>query len=48
MRIHHHTPSEIPHSGLVLRVETGYPWSGAITVRVAEGGPGRISLPVPS
>ncbi|WP_214103803.1 glycoside hydrolase family 127 protein [Acrocarpospora catenulata] len=46
--IHHYTPAEIRHDGLVLRVETDYPWSGEITVRVAEGGPGRISLRVPS
>ncbi|KAB2352425.1 glycoside hydrolase family 127 protein [Actinomadura rudentiformis] len=33
-----------------LRVETGYPWSGAVTVRVVEapGGPWRISLRVPA
>jgi uncharacterized protein len=32
-----------------LRVETGYPWAGAVTVRVEEasGGPWRISLRVP-
>jgi uncharacterized protein len=32
-----------------LRVETGYPWTGAVTVRVTEaaGGPWRIGLRVP-
>jgi uncharacterized protein len=32
-----------------LRVDTGYPWSGAVTVRVEEatGGPWRIALRVP-
>jgi uncharacterized protein len=32
-----------------LRVETGYPWTGAVTVRVEEssGGPWRVSLRVP-
>jgi DUF1680 family protein len=33
-----------------LRVDTGYPWSGAVTVRVEEatGGPWRIALRVPA
>jgi DUF1680 family protein len=33
-----------------LRVETGYPWAGAVTVRVTEaaGGPWRIALRVPA
>jgi hypothetical protein len=33
-----------------LRVETGYPWDGAVTVRVQEsgGGPWRLGLRVPS
>ena len=33
-----------------LRVETGYPWAGAVTVRVEEatGGPWRIALRVPA
>jgi hypothetical protein len=33
-----------------LRVETGYPWEGAVTVRVQEsgGGPWRLGLRVPS
>ncbi|WP_371785802.1 glycoside hydrolase family 127 protein [Streptosporangium subroseum] len=48
VQIHHHTPGEIRHDGLALRVETGYPWSGEVTVRVLEGGPARISLRVPS
>ncbi|GIH25295.1 hypothetical protein Aph01nite_36050 [Acrocarpospora phusangensis] len=48
VRIHHHTPSEIRSGDLVLRVETGYPWSGEVTVRVVEGGTGRISLRVPA
>ncbi|MER5420503.1 glycoside hydrolase family 127 protein [Streptosporangium roseum] len=47
VQIHHHTPAEIHHEGLVLRVETGYPWSGEVTVRVVRGGSGRISLRVP-
>ncbi|WP_055479926.1 beta-L-arabinofuranosidase domain-containing protein [Sphaerimonospora mesophila] len=48
VRLHHYTPGEIRHGGLVLRVETGYPWSGGVTVRVVEGGSGRISLRVPA
>ena len=48
VQIHHHTPGEIRHDGLALRVETGYPWSGEVTVRVLEGGPARISLRVPA
>ncbi|WP_188194248.1 glycoside hydrolase family 127 protein [Nonomuraea sp. SYSU D8015] len=48
IQIHHHTPSEIRHGDLVVRVETGYPWDGAVTVRVLEDGEGRISLRVPA
>ena len=48
VQIHHHTPCEIRHLGITLRVETGYPWSGTVKVRVVEGGgPARISLRVP-
>ncbi|MFG2000646.1 glycoside hydrolase family 127 protein [Spirillospora sp. NPDC048911] len=40
----------LPRGRVGLRVETGYPWSGAVTVRVMEapGGPWRISLRVPA
>ncbi|WP_157520152.1 glycoside hydrolase family 127 protein [Herbidospora daliensis] len=48
VRIHHHTPAEIRHAGLVLKVETGYPWSGRVAVTVAERGTGPIALRVPS
>ncbi|MEQ4717497.1 beta-L-arabinofuranosidase domain-containing protein [Nonomuraea sp. B19D2] len=48
IQIHHHTPSEIRHGGLAVRVETGYPWNGSVTVRVLEGGEGRIGLRVPA
>jgi uncharacterized protein len=36
--------------GVGLRVDTGYPWSGAVTVRVEEatGGPWRLALRVPA
>ncbi|GII54756.1 hypothetical protein Pth03_31450 [Planotetraspora thailandica] len=49
VQVHHLTPAEIRHNGLTLRVETGYPWSGGVTVRVVEsaGGPSRIALRVP-
>ncbi|GAA2848057.1 glycoside hydrolase family 127 protein [Streptosporangium fragile] len=47
VRVHHYAPGEIRHDGLVLRVETGYPWSGRVTVHVVEGRAGRISLRVP-
>ncbi|WP_326826318.1 glycoside hydrolase family 127 protein [Streptosporangium sp. NBC_01756] len=47
VQIHHHTPGEIRHAGLALRVETDYPWSGTVTVRVLERGSGRVSLRVP-
>ncbi|GII04616.1 glycoside hydrolase family 127 protein [Planobispora takensis] len=47
VQIHHHASGEIRNGGLVLRVETGYPWSGGVTVHVVEGGPGRVSLRVP-
>jgi DUF1680 family protein len=48
VRIHHHVPGTISHGGMVLHVETDYPWSGTVRVRVAEGGGGRISLRVPA
>ncbi|SEK27642.1 glycoside hydrolase family 127 protein [Nonomuraea pusilla] len=48
VRVHHHTPGEIRHGGLALRVETGYPWDGAVTVTVLEDGEGRIALRVPA
>ncbi|MBF8189265.1 glycoside hydrolase family 127 protein [Nonomuraea sp. K274] len=48
IRIHQHTPSEIRHGGLAVRVETGYPWAGSVTVRVLADGEGRIGLRVPA
>ncbi|SDK49577.1 glycoside hydrolase family 127 protein [Nonomuraea jiangxiensis] len=47
IQIHHHTPSEIRHGDLAVRVETGYPWTGSVTVRVLADGAGRIGLRVP-
>ena len=38
---------EIRAMGLTLRVETDYPWSGDVTVRVLQGASGRIALRVP-
>jgi DUF1680 family protein len=46
--IHHLTPAEIRHGGLAVRVETGYPWNGSVSVRVLEDGEGRIGLRVPA
>ncbi|MFD1545330.1 glycoside hydrolase family 127 protein [Nonomuraea guangzhouensis] len=48
VQIHHFTPGEITHGPLALRVETGYPWSGGVSVRVLSGGSGQISLRVPA
>ncbi|MFC4591695.1 glycoside hydrolase family 127 protein [Sphaerisporangium corydalis] len=49
VQIHHYASGEIRHGGLLLRVETDYPRSGAVTVRVAEGGgPARLSLRIPN
>ncbi|MET7331668.1 beta-L-arabinofuranosidase domain-containing protein [Nonomuraea sp. NPDC005650] len=48
IQIHHHTPSELRHDGLAVRVETGYPWTGSVSVRVLEDGEGRIGLRVPA
>jgi DUF1680 family protein len=48
IQIHQYTPGEIRHGELALRVETGYPWSGGVRVRVLTGGSGRISLRVPA
>lgn len=36
IQIHHPTPCEISHDGLTLRIETGYPYSGSVAVRVIE------------
>ncbi|MEV0312028.1 glycoside hydrolase family 127 protein [Nonomuraea fuscirosea] len=46
--LHHFTPSEIRHGRLAVRVETGYPWTGSVRVRVLENGAGRIGLRVPA
>ncbi|GAA3571763.1 glycoside hydrolase family 127 protein [Nonomuraea rosea] len=46
--IHHLTPAEIRHEGLAVRVETGYPWTGSVSVRVLADGEGRIGLRVPA
>jgi DUF1680 family protein len=48
VQIHQFTPGEIRHGDLRLRVETDYPWSGTVRVRVLGGGPARISLRVPA
>ncbi|MET8007475.1 glycoside hydrolase family 127 protein [Nonomuraea glycinis] len=48
VQIHQYTPGEIRQGELTLRVETGYPWSGGVRVRVLTGGSGRISLRVPA
>ncbi|GAA5066036.1 hypothetical protein HNP84_001219 [Thermocatellispora tengchongensis] len=48
LRVHHYATGEIGHDGLVLRIETGYPWSGAVTARVVEGRTARIALRVPA
>jgi DUF1680 family protein len=48
VQIHQYTPGEIRQGELALRVETGYPWSGGVRVRVLTGGSGRISLRVPA
>ncbi|MFG1683864.1 glycoside hydrolase family 127 protein [Nonomuraea sp. NPDC049269] len=48
LQIHHFTPGEITQGSLGVRVETGYPWSGGVCVRVLSGGSGRISLRVPA
>ncbi|NUT41167.1 MAG: glycoside hydrolase family 127 protein [Thermoactinospora sp.] len=48
VRVHHYTPAEVRGAGMALRVETGYPWSGGVRVRVLEGGEGAVSLRVPA
>ncbi|NUS06588.1 MAG: glycoside hydrolase family 127 protein [Nonomuraea sp.] len=48
VQIHHYASGEIRHGALALGVETGYPWDGAVTVRVLEDGEGRIGLRVPA
>ncbi len=47
-RIHHYTPCEIRHGDQALRVETGYPWTGEVTVRVLADTDGEIALRVPA
>ncbi|MFI6481150.1 glycoside hydrolase family 127 protein [Nonomuraea sp. NPDC050663] len=48
VQVHHYTPAEVRGAGMALRVETGYPWSGGVRVRVLEGGEGAVSLRVPA
>ena len=50
IQIHHPTPCEIRHDGLTLRVETGYPHAGTVSIHVvqAPAEPRRISLRIPS
>ena len=50
VQIHQLMASTIRAGGLELRVETGYPWSGEVTVRVerADGSPRALSVRVPS
>jgi uncharacterized protein len=50
VQIHQITPSVISHDGLTVRVETGYPWAGTITLRVDEAPetPRRITMRVPA
>ncbi|SEU43286.1 glycoside hydrolase family 127 protein [Nonomuraea wenchangensis] len=48
IQIHHPTPAEIRHGELAVKVETGYPWDGVVTVRALTGGRGRIALRVPA
>ncbi|GAA2412394.1 glycoside hydrolase family 127 protein [Nonomuraea africana] len=48
LRIHHHTPAVIEGAGLRVAVETGYPWSGGVAVRMLADGHGRLSLRVPA
>ncbi|MEU6714968.1 beta-L-arabinofuranosidase domain-containing protein [Nonomuraea sp. NPDC046802] len=48
LRIHHYASGEIRGGGLAVRVETGYPWNGSVSVRVLEDGRGRIGLRVPA
>jgi DUF1680 family protein len=49
IQIHQYAPCTVRTGGLALAVETGYPWSGDVTVRVSETGGGRrrLSLRVP-
>ncbi|MFB9680946.1 glycoside hydrolase family 127 protein [Streptosporangium vulgare] len=49
IQIHHPTACEIGHDGLTVRVETRYPWSGSVTVRVVEApaAPRHVSLRLP-
>ncbi|GAA2660418.1 glycoside hydrolase family 127 protein [Nonomuraea recticatena] len=48
LRIHHHTPAVIEGAGMRVAVETGYPWSGGVAVRMLADGRGRLSLRVPA
>lgn len=47
VQIHHYAAGEISGGGLVVRVETDYPWSGGVTATVVEGGEGSLSFRVP-
>jgi len=49
LQVHQYAPARIQGGGLALRVETEYPWQGAvrITVERAEGAPRRLALRLP-
>lgn len=49
IEIQHITPSVIGHDGLRVRVSTGYPWAGSVTLTVEEApaGPRRVAVRVP-
>lgn len=49
IQIQHITPAVIGHDGLRVRLSTGYPWSGSVTLTVEEApaDPRRITVRVP-
>lgn len=50
LQLHQYATGEVRHGGTGLSVATGYPWSGAVSVRVDRTGdrPWRLSLRVPA
>ncbi len=50
IQIHQITPATVAHDGLSLRMDTGYPWSGGVTLRVeaAPEAPRRITMRTPA
>jgi hypothetical protein len=50
IQIHQYAPATIENAGVTLRVETGYPWSGSVSIEIVEPGDREwtLSLRIPA